>query len=273
MVPAMNITRVAAGALGLALVGGCSDTSAPSPKPEPGPEPSALPTGSEPVDLDPGDFRPTSDHPYFPIQPGQRWTYREVEEGATMQVVVTVSSETKQVANGVEAAIVRDTVSEDGVLLEDTMDWLAQDADGNVWYLGEDTAEFEDGALVTHEGSFEAGIKGAQPGVIMPANPEPGMVYRQEYYEGAAEDNGAVLALDQQAEAPAGHFDGALLTADTNALEPDVLEYKLYAEGVGVVLTLGISGGAGREELVSMETVDAATARAAGTTPLGTPYG
>ena len=106
----------------------------------------------------------------------------------------------------------------------------------------------------------------------MPADPEPGMGYRQEYYAGEAEDNGAVLALDQQAEVPAGHFDGALLTADTIALEPDVLEYKLYAEGVGLVLALGISGGAGREELVSTETVDAATARAAGTTPLGTPY-
>jgi hypothetical protein len=264
----MSTTEIAAGLLVLVLVSGCggnTDTSSP-------PQRAALPTGSEPADLDPSDFRPTSDHPYFPIQPGQRWTYREVEGGSTLQVVVTVSSETELVANGVEAAIVRDTVSEDGVLLEDTKDWYAQDSEGSVWYLGEDTAEFEDGQLVTREGSFEAGVDGAQPGVIMPADPEPGMVYRQEYYEGAAEDNGAVLALDQQAEAPADHFDGAVLTADTSALEPDVLEYKLYAEGVGLVLTLGVSGGAGREELVSMETVDAATARAAGTAPLGTPY-
>jgi len=265
----MNSTRVAAGVLGLALVSGCGDSGDTSPPPEP----SALPTGGEAVELDPSDFRPTSDHPYFPIRPGQRWTFREVEDGATLQVVVTVSSETEQVANGIEAAIVRDTVTEDGVLVEDTKDWFAQDADGNVWYLGEDTAEFEDGRLTTHEGSFEAGVDGAQPGVIMPADPEPGMVYRQEYFADEAEDNGAVLALDQQAEVPADHFDGALLTADTNPLEPEVLEYKLYAEGVGLVLTLGVSGGAGREELVSTETVDAATARAAGTSPLGTPYG
>ena len=138
---AMDTFKVTAAALGLALVSGCGDSERPSSAPEP----TGLPTGSEPVDLDPSDFRPTSDHPYFPIQPGQRWTYREVEDGATMQVVVTVSSETKQIANGVEAAIVRDTVTEDGVLVEDTMDWFAQDADGNVWYLGEDTAEFEDG--------------------------------------------------------------------------------------------------------------------------------
>ena len=265
----MKTTMVVAGALGLALISACGDTSDPSSAPEP----TALPTGSEQVDLDPSDFRPTSDHPYFPIQPGQRWTYREVEDGSTMQVVVTVSSETKQIANGVEAAIVRDTVTEDGVLVEDTMDWFAQDADGNVWYLGEDTAEFEDGKLASNEGSFEAGVDGALPGVIMPADPQPGTAYRQEYYAGEAEDNGAVLAMDQQADVPAGHYDGAVLTADTIALEPDVLEYKLYAEGVGLVLALGISGGAGREELVSMETVDAATARAAGTAPLGTPYG
>ena len=265
----MNTKRVAAGALGLALVSGCGDTGGPSSAPER----STLPTGGEPVDLDPSDFRPTSDHPYFPIRPGQRWTFREVEGGSTMQVVVTVSSETEQVANGVEAAIVRDTVTEDGVVVEDTKDWFAQDADGNVWYLGEDTAEFEDGRLASHEGSFEAGVDGAQPGVIMPADPQPGMAYRQEYYAGEAEDNGAVLAVGQQAEVPAGHFDGALLTADTNTLEPDVLEYKLYAEGVGLVLTLGVSGGAGREELVSTERVDAATARAAGTAPLGAPYG
>jgi hypothetical protein len=265
---AMNTFKVAAAAVSLALMSGCGDTTNPSSAPGP----TALPTGSEPVELDPSDFRPTSDHPYFPFQPGQRWTYREVEGGATMQVVVTVSSETKQIANGVEAAIVRDTVTEDGVLVEDTMDWLAQDTDGNVWYLGEDTAEFEDGELATREGSFEAGVDGALPGVIMPADPQAGTTYRQEYYADEAEDNGAVLALDQQADVPAGHFDGALLTADTNALEPEVLEYKLYAEGVGLVLTLGVSGGAGREELVSMETVDAATARAAGATPLGTPY-
>jgi hypothetical protein len=266
----MRTAKILAGAVGLALVGGCGDSSDPAPASDP----SALPTGGQQVELDPADFRPTSDHPYFPIEPGQRWTYREVDpDGTVVQVVVTVSSQTKLLANGVEAAIVRDTAYEDGVPIEDTKDWFAQDADGNVWYLGEDTAEFEDGELVSREGSFEAGIDGALPGIIMPADPAIGMTYRQEYYAGEAEDNGAVLALDQQAEVPAGHYDDVLLTADTIALEPEVLEYKLYAPGIGLVLAQDISGGSGREELVSVETVDAATARAAGTAPLGTPYG
>ena len=133
-------------------------------------------------------------------------------------------------------------------------------------------AEFEEGKLATREGSFEAGVDGALPGVIMPAEPAVGMEYRQEYYEGEAEDNGAVLALGQQADVPLGHFDDVLLTADTIAIEPDVLEYKLYAPDVGMVTALGISGGAGREDLVSTTKVSDATASAAGTVSLGKPY-
>jgi hypothetical protein len=234
---------------------------------------SALPQGAEQVELDPADFRPGSDHRYFPLAPGTQWRFRETDvEGSVQDVVVTVTSETRTLANGVEALVVRDTVSEGNQLVEDTFDWYAQDTDGNVWYLGEETAEFEDGTLASREGSFEAGLDGALPGVVMPAEPAAGQEYRQEYYAGQAEDNGAVLATGQQAEVPQGHFEEAVLTADTNALEPEVLEYKLYAPGVGLVLTLDVSGGSAREELISTTTVDATTARAAGKAPLGTPY-
>jgi hypothetical protein len=199
---------------------------------------------------------------------GTRWTYREVdEEGNTLKVVVVVTTETTELANGVTALVVRDVVTENGELIEDTKDWYAQDSEGNVWYMGEDTAEFEDGKLTTKEGSWEAGVDGALPGVIVPADPEPGMTYRQEFYEGHAEDNGAVLSVDEMAQVPAGFYDGMLLTKDTNALEPKVLEYKLYARGVGPVLTLGVSGGGGREELVKMDTAPPS----AGIGPLGTP--
>ena len=140
---------------------------------------------------------------------------------------------TRKIANGITARVVRDTVTLDGEIIEDTLDWYAQDKDGTVWYLGEDTAEFEDGKITTREGSFEAGVDGAQAGVIMPASPEVGMAYRQEYYEGEAEDNGEVLALGQQASVPAGEYDDLLKTADTTPLEPDVLEHKYYAEVSG----------------------------------------
>ena len=238
------------------------------------PTASALPQGDDPVQLDPADFQPGSDNSYFPLEPGTQWTYRETDgEGAVQDVVVTVTSETRKIANGIEARVVRDTVSEDGQVTEDTFDWYAQDGDGNVWYLGEDTAEFEAGEVSTREGSFEAGVDGALPGIIMPGDPTAGMSYRQEYYAGEAEDNGAVLATDQQAGVAQGHFDDVLLTADSIALEPNVLEYKLYAPGVGLVLTLDVSGGSGREELVSTRQLTDAMARKAGTVPLGTPYG
>jgi hypothetical protein len=232
-----------------------------------------LPQGSEPVDLDPATFTLEIDNRYWPIVPGTRWTYREIsEEGKRVQVVVTVSTETKQIANGITARVVRDTVSEEGELIEDTFDWYAQDGEGNIWYLGEDTAEFEDGTITSRAGSFEAGVDGALPGIIVPANPVDNLTYRQEYYEGEAEDNGEVLGVEEQVEVPAGHYRGALLTKDTNALEPMVLEYKLYAPDVGPVLALGVSGGGGREELVQVERVGMEAARGAGTAPLGESY-
>jgi hypothetical protein len=214
---------------------------------------SDLPQGSEPVELDPADFTTEIDNPYWPMRAGSRWVYDEIdEEGKVLKVEVTVTDRTKQIANGVEALVVRDVVSEDGEPVEVTDDWYAQDADGNIWYLGEDTAEYENGKVVTRAGSFEAGVDGAQPGVIMPANPQDGMTYRQEYYAGEAEDEGEILSLNQQVAVPFGRFTDALMTRDTNPLEPKVNELKFYAEGVGPVLTLDIGTvGGGREELVS----------------------
>ena len=211
---------------------------------------SPLPQGSEPVKLDPADFTTRIDNPYWPMAPGDKWVYRETDEGTELRVEVTVTDETKTIANGVEARVVHDVVTEDGQPIEVTDDWYAQDRSGNIWYLGEDTAEYEDGEVKTRAGSFEAGVDGAQPGIIMPANPEPGMSYRQEYYEGEAEDRAEVLSTDEQVEVPFGHFEGALMTKDLVPLEPKVSEYKLYARGVGPVLTLQTSGGSGSEELI-----------------------
>jgi hypothetical protein len=233
----------------------------------------ALPQGADPVTLAPDEFTTEITNPYWPMAPGSRWTYREIdEEGNELTVVVTATSETREIANGVTARVVRDTVTRDGELIEDTFDWYAQDADGNVWYLGEDTAEFEGGRVTTTSGSFEAGVDGALPGIIMPAHPRDGMQYRQEYYAGEAEDNGEVLSTDEQVDVPFGHFDDVLLTKDTITIDPDVLEYKLYARDVGPVLIFGVSGGGGREELIAFETVDDEAARLAGVTPLGEDY-
>jgi hypothetical protein len=213
---------------------------------------SDLPQGSESVELDPADFTTEIDNPYWPMTPGSRWVYRETDsEGTEQRVVVTVTDRTKEIANGVEARVVHDVVTEDGQPVEVTDDWYAQDSAGNIWYLGEDTAEYENGKVVTREGSFEAGVDGAQPGIIMPAEPEVGMTYRQEYYAGEAEDQGEIVSLDEQAEVPFGHFTEVLMTKDLNPLEPKVLEFKFYARDVGPVLAVSVSGGSDREELLS----------------------
>jgi hypothetical protein len=211
----------------------------------------ALPLGSEPVELDPAEFTSEIDNPWMPFAVGAKWGYRETDsEGGEQNVEVTVLDRTREIM-GIEARVVHDVITEDGQLVEDTFDWYAQDADGNVWYLGEDTKEFEDGKVATTAGSWEAGVDGAQPGILVPAEPEDGMTYRQEYYAGEAEDMAEVLSLDEKVEVPFGSYDGVLLTKEWTPLEPDILEHKFYANGVGVVLALTISGGSDREELVS----------------------
>ena len=214
---------------------------------------STLPVGSDQVKLDPAEFTTEITNPYWPMKVGSEWVYREQSEDGLQRVVVTVTDETKRIANGVEARVVHDVVSLGGEPIEITDDWYAQDAEGNIWYLGEETAEYEDGKVVTREGSFEAGVDGAQPGIIMPANPEPGLGYRQEYYEDQAEDFAMVLDLTSTAEVPFGSFENALRTEDVNPLgDPKQVENKFFAEGVGPVLTISITPDKGdREELVS----------------------
>ena len=254
---------VGASALAIAL----SACSAADPyQPPPADVSSGLPQGADPVQLDPANFTTTIDNPYWPMEPGTRWTFRETDGiGGELFVTVIVTTETKLLANGITARVVRDTVTRDGEVVEDTFDWYAQDADGAIWYLGEDTAEFENGSIVSTHGSFEAGVDGALPGIAIPASPVPGMTYRQEYFAGEAEDNGEVLSTQMLASSPYGEFTNALLTLDTITIEPGIAQLKFYARGVGPVLILDAAGSSGREELISVDTVPAGS----GTGPLG----
>jgi len=215
-----------------------------------------LPQGSEPVDLDPADFSINIDNPYWPMSPGSRWVYSETDsEGTKQKVVVTVTDKTKLIANGIEARVVRDVVTEKGKPVEITDDWYAQDRDGNIWYLGEAVRNYKNGKLVDRAGSFEAGVDGAQAGVAMAADPVPGLTYRQEYYEGEAEDKAAVITVgEEQVEVPFGHFaDRVLMTRDLVPTEPKVQELKFYAPGVGPLLSMHTDGAGGRAALISYQ--------------------
>jgi hypothetical protein len=213
-----------------------------------------LPQGSEPLRLDPADFSVSIDNPYWPMSPGSKWVYSETDtKGTNQKVVVEVTDETKMIANGIEARVVRDTVTENGAPVEITYDWYAQDKAGNVWYLGEHVTNYKDGKVVDHGGSFEAGVDGAQPGIAMPADPDPGLSYRQEYYKGEAEDKAAVITIGKErVQVPLGYFDkGVLMTRDLVPTEPKVQELKFYAPNVGPLLSVHTDGDGSRAELIS----------------------
>ena len=219
-----------------------------SPKATPRP----LPQGGEPVVLNPAEFVAVIDHPYWPMFVGSHWVYREGSGGSQDQVDITVLADTKVIL-GVTATVVHDVVSHNGTLVEDTLDWYAQDGAGNLWYLGEDTKEYQNGSVVSTAGSWEAGLDGAQAGIILPGEPKVGMTYRQEYYAGQAEDAGEILSLTEHAEVPFGSFTDVLMTKDFSQLQANVVEHKFYARGIGVVLVVLASGGSGREELLTFD--------------------
>ena len=270
------IRRVASAAVAVVLVAGCGTatvTPSPSPAPTVPPKPSTtatvvpsapptpestaaaspvpLPQGSEAVVLDPALFAGVAiDNPYWPLARGSHWVYSEDDgEGNVNRVEVTVLDGAKEIL-GIQATVVHDVVSLDGEILEDTLDWYAQDTFGNVWYMGEDTKELENGKVTSTEGSWEAGVDGAQAGVIMPADPQVGMAYRQEWYTGHAEDTAEVLSLDGSVTVPAGTYTNLLQTREHTALEPDVVEEKLYAKGVGEVAATQTAGGTSIEKLL-----------------------
>jgi hypothetical protein len=197
------------------------------------------------------DFVAKVDNPYFPLKPGTTFIYQgETEDGIERNEIV-VTDQTKNIL-GITTIVVWDRVWLEGELIEETYDWYAQDKDGNVWYFGEDSKEYENGKVLSAKGSWEAGVDGAKPGIIMKANPQIGDSYRQEYYKGEAEDMADVLSLNESVSVPYGSFENCLKTKDWTPLEPDVVEHKYYALGVGVVLEVMVKGETQRVELVDI---------------------
>jgi hypothetical protein len=185
--------------------------------------------------IEPANFVTGVDNPYFPLVPGTTFKLVEKLGKHVSENTLAVTSETK-VVMGVTCVVVRDQVTEKGVLKEDTRDWYAQDKDGNVWYFGEDTKEFLDHGKVSAEGSWEAGVNGAFPGIMMKGDPVPGEPFRQEYGKGVAEDMGQIVAVNESVTVPFGTFTGCVRTKEWSLLEAGT-EKKWYAKGIGVVRT------------------------------------
>ena len=237
-------------AMALVLVAGCGASSG-SPGGDAGGSGQKAQKAYAPS-IDPADFSTDIDNKYFPLEPGTTFVYEGKTEDATEGDTVRVTSETKDIM-GVECVVVDDRVTEDGKLTEQTYDWYAQDKKGNVWYFGEDSKEYENGKVKSTGGSWEAGKDGAEPGVIMPADPKIGKTYRQEYYKGEAEDMAKALKLDGTAKVPYGSFENVLVTDEWTPLEMNVAEHKFYAPGVGTILEIATKGPQERLELVDVK--------------------
>jgi hypothetical protein len=202
--------------------------------------------------IDPANFVGAIDNPWYPLKPGTVLSYRGIKDGQVAVDKVTVTSDTV-VVDGVTCVVVHDMLTLDGALAETTDDWYTQDRAGNVWYFGEDTKELDaNGKVVSTEGSWAAGVDGAQPGIFMPADPRIGVSGIQEFSAGNAEDRFVVLLTDAKVKVPAGTYTGALLTAEWTRLEPDVLTEKSYANGIGEVREADVAGGDEKLELVKV---------------------
>lgn len=200
--------------------------------------------------IDPADFVASITNPFMPLPPGTNFIYLSQGIPDVESNVVSVTTNTRVIL-GVTCVEVHDVVYVNGERTEDTLDWFAQDKDGNVWYFGEHSEELSGGLVVSLEGSWTAGVDGAKPGIAMKAQPAAGDFYRQEFLVGEAEDVAEALDLDSSVTVPYGSFDHCLQTEETSPLEPDALEHKFYALGVGLVLTVDEVTGE-RLELVSV---------------------
>jgi hypothetical protein len=248
----MKTTRLAVlFILGISFMWGCGSSTGGS----------HVDTTYNPV-IDPANFVTGVDNQYMPLMPGTTFHYlNTITEGTTVteqDITLTTTHDTKVIL-GVTCVVVHDLVTIHGTttILEDTLDWYAQDKDGTVWYFGEDTKKYENGVgPADTEGSWEAGVNGAKPGIVMHGHPEDfiNVVYRQEYLPGVAEDKTEVLSINESVTVPAGTFTNCVLTKDYSDIEPGVTEHKYFSPGVGQVSTVMVQGGNEEEALVNITT-------------------
>ncbi len=254
----MNVRRIVVATAIAALSAGCSNngtdnasSSGPTSTPS-ATSSSPSPSGAYQVSIDPANFTASVTNPWFPLVPGTTFIYEGVKEGKPLRDVFEVTNRTTTI-EGVPCVVVKDQGFLDGVLSERTSDYYTQDLEGNVWYFGEDTAELSpSGAVKNTEGTWHAGVDGAQPGIYIDADPTVGGTHRQEYYAGQAEDQYLVLSLSASIKVPYGSFHDVVQTKEWTELEPHVIDHKYYVKGVGEVAEESAAGPTERALLVSV---------------------
>jgi len=201
--------------------------------------------------FDQSNFVSTIDNPYYPLPVGRTLVYEGFRDGQTQTDTVKVLDQTKVVA-GVTARVVSDVATHDGTLLEKTFDWFAQDKQGNVWYLGEDTTAYLRNGKADTSGSWEAGVNGAEPGIIMEASPQIPDGYRQEYLAGEAEDTAWITGQGGSVKVPYGNVRNVLTTLEATQVEPGIYDQKIYGPGIGIVVEQSLTGPNEYAKLVSV---------------------
>jgi hypothetical protein len=190
------------------------------------------------------------DNKYFPLKPGTTFIYKGTQEGDPTRDTIAVTNNVK-VIDGVTTRVTHDTLYVKGVLSEFTDDWYAQDDSGNVWYMGEFTTDLSNSG--SHEGSWQAGVKGAKAGIIMEAQPKIGDTYQQEFAKGVAEDKATVLSLNEKVCVPYGCFSNVLKTKDFSPLEPSIVENKFYAQNTGDIREVSVQGESDESNLAQIK--------------------
>jgi hypothetical protein len=203
--------------------------------------------------IDPANFISQIDNKYYPLKPGTVYVYEGKEKDVVTKITTTVTDQTKIIL-GVKTIVIKDTVLVNNNLEEETFDWYAQDKKGNVWYFGEDAKTYENGKVTGTTGSWEAGVNGAKPGIVMKNNPPQGDSYRQEYLKGQAEDMSQIISTNESVNVPAGSYNGCIKTKDWSDLEADTIENKIFCPNIGNVQTITVMGGTDYNNLVSIKT-------------------
>ena len=209
-------------------------------------------SGFEPV-LSASHFVSVINNPYYPLPVGRVWVYKGVKDGQTQIDTVRVLAQTKLVAEGIRARVVSDIATHGSKVLEKTFDWYAQDKQGNVWYLGEDTTAYLPNGRQDKSGSWEAGVDDGEPGLIMKAGPKVPDAYRQEYLAGEAEDTAWIVGGPDSLTVPYGTVRHVLTSLEATRIEPGLYDKKVYAPGIGIVLERTVTGPTEIAQLVSMK--------------------